>query len=82
MNITPLHKNIIIERQENDLTTQSGIILQSTDEADKAVVIAVGNEVEYVDEGEVVLVNWNKAVKIKGKLYKVVEEDIVGVFED
>jgi co-chaperonin GroES (HSP10) len=82
MNITPLHKNIIIERQENDLTTQSGIILQSTDEADKAVVIAVGNEVEYVDEGEVVLVNWNKAVKIEGKLYKVVEEDIVGVFED
>jgi co-chaperonin GroES (HSP10) len=82
MNITPLHKNIIIERQENDLTTQSGIILQSTDEADKAVVIAVGNKVEYVDEGEVVLVNWNKAVKIEGKLYKVVEEDIVGVFED
>jgi co-chaperonin GroES (HSP10) len=82
MNITPLHKNIIIERQENDLTTQSGIILQSTDEADKAIVIAVGNEVEWVDEGEVVLVNWNKAVKIEGKLYKVVEEDIVGVFED
>jgi co-chaperonin GroES (HSP10) len=82
MNITPLHKNIIIERQENDLTTQSGIILQSTDEADKAIVIAVGNEVEYVDEGEVVLVNWNKAVKIEGKLYKVVEEDVVGVFED
>jgi co-chaperonin GroES (HSP10) len=82
MNIKPLHKNVIIERQEKDLTTESGIILQTSDEADKSTVIAIGSDVEYVAVNDVVLVNWNKATKIDGKQYKINEEDIIAVFED
>ena len=82
MNIKPLHKNVIIERQEKDLTTESGIILQTSDEADKSTVIAIGTDVEYVVVNDVVLVNWNKATKIDNKQYKINEEDIIAVFED
>jgi co-chaperonin GroES (HSP10) len=82
MNIKPLHKNVIIERQEKDLTTESGIILQTSDEADKSTIIAIGTDVEYVAVNDVVLVNWNKATKIDNKQYKINEEDIIAVFED
>jgi co-chaperonin GroES (HSP10) len=82
MNIKPLHKNVIIERQEKDLTTESGIILQSNDEADKGLVLAIGSEVTDVSIGDIVLINWNKASKFSDKQWKVTEEDIIAVFED
>jgi co-chaperonin GroES (HSP10) len=82
MNIKPLHKNVIIERQEKDLTTESGIILQSNDEADKGLVLAIGSEVTDVSVGDIVLINWNKASKFSDNQWKVTEEDIIAVFED
>lgn len=77
----PLRDNIIVEKQEKDLTTQSGIILKSNDEADKAKVIAVGPEVTDVIVGEVLLVNWNKAKKIQEDTYQINIEDVIGVFD-
>lgn len=82
MNIKPLRNNVIIERQEKDLTTASGIILQSSDEADKATVLAIGSDVKEVSVGNVVLVNWNKASKFDDKQYKISEEDIIAVFTE
>lgn len=82
MNIKPLRNNVIIERQEKDLTTASGIILQSSDEADKATVLAIGSDVQEVSVGDVVLVNWNKASKFDDKQYKINEEDIIAVFTE
>ena len=38
MNLTPLRNNVIVEKLEKELTTSSGIILKSNDEADKAKV--------------------------------------------
>lgn len=77
----PLRDNIIVEKQEKNLTTSSGIILKSNDEADKAKVIAIGPEVTDVAVGEILLVNWNKAKKIQNDTYQINIQDVIGVFE-
>ncbi len=81
MNLTPLRNNVIVEKLEKELTTSSGIILKSTDEADKAKVIAVGSEVTDVAVGNTILINWNKAVKLMDNLYQVNINEIVAIFE-
>lgn len=80
--IKPLRSNVIIKRMEKDLTTASGIVLKSSEDADQAKVLAIGPEVQDVKIGDIVLVNWNKSSQIKGPLYKIAEEDIVGIFEE
>lgn len=82
MNLTALKDNIIIERQEKDLTRASGIILRSSDEADRAKVISIGPDVTDVVINELLLVNWNKARKIDKDIYQINIEDVIGVFED
>lgn len=84
MSVRPLKDNVIIERQEKEQVTAGGIVLPGGDRevADKAVVVAIGPEVSDINEGDVVLVNWNKASKIDEKIYKVSFEDIIGIFED
>ena len=81
MNVRPLKNNVIIERQEKDLTTASGIILQTNDEADKGLVIAIGPDVTEVNVGDLVLINWNKASKFSDDRWKVTSEEIIAVFE-
>lgn len=82
MNIRPLRDTLIIKRLEKDMKTASGIVLQSSDEADQAKVLAIGPLVEEVKLGDIILANWNKASKIQNSLYKLQEEDVVGIFED
>jgi co-chaperonin GroES (HSP10) len=82
MNLTAIKDNIIVERLEKDLTRESGIILQRSDEADKAKIISVGPDIVDVNLDEVVLINWNKARKISKDVYQVNIEDVIGVFED
>jgi co-chaperonin GroES (HSP10) len=83
MSVRPLKDNVIIERQEKEQVTSGGIVLPGGDRevADKATVIAIGPEVSDINEGDVVLVNWNKASKIDEKIYKISFEDVIGIFE-
>ncbi len=67
MNIIPLKNKVVIERVEQTKTTASGIILQRTDEPDRAKILAIGPEVEDVAVGDVVLLDWNAAIKIEDK---------------
>jgi len=63
MNIKPLANRIVVERIEGSKQTDSGIILKSADEPDKAKVLAIGPKVDEVEIGDVVLLNWNAATK-------------------
>ena len=81
MNLTPLRNNVIVEKLKKELTTSSGIILKSSDEADKAKVVAIGPEVNDVEVGNVLLINWNKATKLMDNLYQINVNEVIGVFE-
>ena len=82
MNITPLRDNIIVEKEQKNLTTASGIILSSTDDADRAKVTAIGRDVNDVQVGDLVIINWNKAQKLDENQYKLSILDVIGVLED
>ena len=73
--------NVIVERIAASRETASGIILKSTEEPDKAMVLNVGPDVVEVIEGDVVLLNWNKATAIND-VYIIPEDDIVLKFEE
>ena len=77
----PLKDNVIVERIEKENVTSSGILLKSSDEADKAKVTAIGPDVVDVNVDELLLINWNKAKKITNTIYQVNIEDVIGVFE-
>lgn len=67
MNLVPLHNKVIVERIEGLKTTSSGIVLQKTEEPDRAKVIAVGTDADEVSVGDIVLVDWNAATKMQDK---------------
>ena len=77
----PLKDNVIVERIEKENVTSSGILLKSSDEADKAKVTAIGPDIVDVNVDDVLLINWNKAKKITNTIYQVNIEDVIGVFE-
>ena len=81
MNLTPLRNNVIVEKLKKELTTSSGIILKSNDEADKARVIAIGSEVTDVEVNNILLINWNKATKLMDNLYQINVDEIIGIFD-
>jgi len=83
-----LNKNIIVKMIEKNTTTESGIILTRVDasEANKAKVLSVGDLVNEVSVDDVILINWNKAIKNKDEngsdIYVVSEDDVVLIFEE
>ena len=77
----PLQNKVIVERIEKELTTSSGIILQSGEGPDFAKVIAIGPDVKEVSVDDTILLDWNKAVK-SGDIYVVTENNIVFVVEE
>lgn len=84
--LRPIKKNIIIQIIEKEKVTKSGIILKSADPAEvsKANVLKVGKDVTLIEEGQVILPNWNKAIptKFDGEDYFIVnEDDVVLIFE-
>jgi chaperonin GroES len=81
MNIKPLGNRIVVERLEASKTTESGIILRSTPDPDRAKVLAVGPLVDEVEVGDVVLVNWNAAVK-SGDYYVITIDHVVFIYEE
>ena len=60
----PTRDNIAVTRIVADKATSSGIILKSSEEPDRAEVIAIGPKVDEVSVGDTVLLNWNKATKV------------------
>lgn len=79
MSYIPLNSNVIVERVEPIKTTASGILLQSSQEPDKAKVVATASD--DVQIGELLMINWNKAVKIDKELYRIHVNDVIAVFE-
>ena len=77
----PLHNKVIVERIPGETTTESGIVLQRSNEVDRAKIIAVGPLVDEVSVGEVVLLDWNKVAKV-GDNFVVSEDNIIFVYED
>ena len=79
----PLRDNIIVTRIPAERKTDSGLILQSSvGEPDKAKVIAIGPKVDELQIGDVVLLNWNKAVKIDLDNYCVPVTEVIFVYEE
>ena len=79
--IKPLGNKIVVSRIAAAKQTQSGIILKTTEEPDKAKVEAVGPDVDEVQLDDVVLINWNKAVKADDELYVLPITEVIFVFE-
>ena len=79
MSYIPLNRNVIVERIEPVRTTASGIVLQSSQEPDRAKVIATASD--DVQIGELLMINWNKAVKIDKETYRIHVDDVVAVYE-
>ena len=76
----PLHNKVIVERIPGENVTASGIVLQRSNEVDRARIVAVGPDAKEVSVGEIVLLDWNKAVKT-GDQFVVTEDNIVFVYE-
>ena len=79
MNIKPLANRIVVERIEASKTTESGIILRSTPDPDKAKVLAIGPLVDEVAVDDVVLLNWNAATKT-GDYYVVPIDQVIFIY--
>jgi co-chaperonin GroES (HSP10) len=80
MNYTPLSDKVIIERIEGEKATSTGIILKRADEVDRAKILAIGPDVDEVQVGDVVLLNWNAAIKVEGEMYSTKVENIVFIY--
>lgn len=80
MTYVPLNRNVIVERKAPEKVSAGGIILQSSLEPDRAIVIATGDD--SISIGEELLINWNKAYKIDSESYRIHIDDVIAVFED
>ena len=80
MTYIPLNKNVIVERKAPEKVSAGGILLQSSLEPDRAIVIATGDDsIQCFDE---VLIDWNKATKIERDTYRVHIDNVIAVFTD
>ena len=79
MTYVPLNRNVIVERKTPEKVSSGGIILQSSLEPDRAVVVATSDE--SLSIGEELLINWNKAYKIEKEIYRIHIDDVIAVFE-
>jgi co-chaperonin GroES (HSP10) len=81
MNIRTLGNKIAVTRVAAEKSTSSGIVLQRTDEPDRAKVESIGPEVDEVQIGDILLVNWNEAQKA-GDYYVLPVTAAIWVFEN
>ena len=76
----PTRDNIIVERIAAEKKTESGLILKSTMDPDRAKVTALGPKVDEVEIGDEVLLNWNKAVKVEFDTYVVPIKEVIFIY--
>lgn len=84
--LKPLNDKIVIEEVEVEQQTSSGIILQGnvSGEIKRARALAIGNKVNDVKEGDVLLVDWQFASKSKfdnKTIFVIKEENVIAVVE-
>ena len=79
MKFVPLNNNIIVKRKDPIKTTSSGIVLQSSLEPDRGIVVATS--ATDVEIGNELLLNWNKAYKIDNEHYRIHINEVIAVFE-
>jgi co-chaperonin GroES (HSP10) len=79
MNLRPLGKKVIVDKILGEKTSSGGIVLTRSEEPDRAKVLAIGSEVDAVEVGDVVLLDWNKASKAQ-EHYVVSIDDIVFIY--
>jgi co-chaperonin GroES (HSP10) len=83
MKYTPLNDYVIVKKVAGATTTASGIILQSTNSADNAVVIAMHVSVNpLIAVGDTIMLRWSNALKIDGEVYAVSYKEIVCKLND
>ena len=84
--LVPIKDKVAVVRIKSELKTESGIVLEGarTNEVDKAKVIAIGPQVDMVEVGQTVLVDWSRVqvTTIEGApVYLLSQNDIHGVIE-
>jgi len=85
--LKPLKNKLVVEIIEKEKVSSGGIILTRTDrdEVNRGKVIFVGSGVLDISVGDVILPNWNAAVKtvVEGNTFYILsEEDVVLIFEE
>jgi len=85
--LKPLKNKLVVEIIEKEKVSQGGIILTRTDrdEVNRGKVIFVGSKVLDISVGDVILPNWNAAVKtvVEGNTFYILsEDDVVLIFEE
>jgi len=82
MNYIPMSGNIIVRVSEGSKVTDSGIVLQNSQEQEIAHVIAVASDVDEVVVGDRVLVHWPDTKKLELNTYKVPMTNVLAVYEE
>jgi len=54
-NLQPLGKNLIVQQREAETKTASGLIVGSPDKPNEGTVIAIGEEIKTIKEGDKVM---------------------------
>ena len=82
MNVKPTRKNILVAQIARQTTSAGGIIIEgarSTNDHQMARALAIGPEVEFVKEGDEMMIDWAKSqpVMIDGEQRVLISEDNV-----
>jgi co-chaperonin GroES (HSP10) len=76
---------LIITKQEQDLTTSTGIVLKHTDEYPRARVASVGPRIDIdVVVGQEILVDWSRVGRFehdKQEYFVVDQSNVMGAFD-
>ena len=81
MNLKPLHDRVIVKRDDVETTTESGIILTETakEKPSHGIVIANGNETNYVEVGDNVMFERGAGVELESDYVVMHEKHIIAV---
>lgn len=77
MQFVPQNNYVIVKKTLASTTTTSGIILQTSQGADSAKVLAFADDVKGLDVGDNLMIRWSNALKIDGDIYAVDSKEIV-----
>jgi co-chaperonin GroES (HSP10) len=78
----PLQNKIIVERLQPNLTTASGIILKSPENADQAKIISIGPLVTDLQPNDIVILDWEHTTHLNDNLYVLKDEHVAMVLEN
>lgn len=79
--MNPTANNILVERIPDAKQTQSGIILKSSLEQDRATVLKTGPDITELNPNQTIILNWNQATHIEDELYIVPVTEVIAILE-